>query len=123
MLSDPMPPQNTQRLAEPQALTLEEPVSISELLKRSQIMLQNIQKAFLHPNPDMDPKDARAALAAAGPLLKLLLEKAPQMAQSRHALFEDAVVATISETDEAYKSAFLVRLREKLEIHSIQLAA
>lgn len=123
MLSDPMPPQNTQRRAALPTVTLEEPVSISELLKRSQIMLQNIQKEFLHPGPDIDPKDARAALAAAGPLLKLLLEKAPQMAQSRHALFEDAVVSTMAETDEVYKADFLDRLRQKLEIHSIRLAA
>lgn len=123
MLNDPMPPQNTQRRSAPAPITLEEPVSIAELLKRSQIMLQNIQKAFLHPDPDIDPKEARAALAAAGPLLKLLLEKAPQMAQSRHALFEDAVVSTVAEMDETYKAAFLNRLREKLTLHSIQLAA
>jgi hypothetical protein len=123
MLNDPMPPQATQRRAEPPVITLDEPVSIAELLKRSQIMLQNIQKEFLHPGPDVDPKAARAALAAAGPLLKLLLEKAPQMAQSRHALFEDAVVSTIAEVDEVYKTDFLSRLRQKLEHQSIQLAA
>lgn len=123
MLSDPMPPQKTQQRSMPPPVTLDDPVSIDELLRRSQIMLQNIQKEFLHPGPDLDPKEARAAMAAAGPLLKLLLEKAPQLAQSRHALFEDAVVSVIAEADEVYKADFLGRLRQKLEVHSIRLAA
>ena len=127
MLTDPMPPQIDhlgQRGGNVPPTPIDvspQPVSIDELLLRSQMMLQNIQAAFLQPDPGMDPRAAKAAVAAASPLLKLILDKAPQRAESRHALFEDLVVEVLQEADELYKQDFLERLKTKLEQHSLRL--
>lgn len=125
---DPMSPdlleQEQRALQNRQVVNVQElpdPLPLDELLRRSQLMLQNIQDEFMTPGHGASAKEARAAVTAAGPLLKLLLEKAPQMTENRHTLFEECVIETLQEADTEYQTAFLARLKEKLDLHSIRL--
>lgn len=98
-----------------------EPKGLSEIMRRSMIMLENIQTKFLDPNGQYDPREVKSALASATPLIKLLIQHAPALQENRYAVMEECMVEALKEADEQYKTSFMAILEQLLEARSISL--